>query len=309
MIFISRKNLLGYQKIGSGKYGTVYQIDDNIAYKIYHPYIINKEGYKIMNPALQNSLRRLKLLIKKQKKIHHSDLVKDYVIIDSYFGGVCIPYYDGSTLENLSNVPYELKRDISKQLVRNNKELKKHHIYPLDYHLGNVMFSNGEAKIIDLDDPLTRIERIPSLLFSLISMGRLNDTIQDFFQEYHYHCYPKEILKLLEHKNVKYSNKENWLTTYLNDKEKLQNYLLIDEFTNIETIKSLTRDNQYRILLIINPTMHTNKYLVNKLLNLRANGIYIYDLINPQDIETYFENFPVKEKVLIKENQSHLLTN
>lgn len=171
------------------------------------------------------------------------------------------------------------------------------------------MFSNNKVKIIDLDDPLTKVEIIPNLLASLINTSRLNETIQTLFQEEQLTYHNKQLLKLLGRKKVKFSTKEDWLTNYLANKEQIQDYLLIDEFTKIKTIKSLMRDKQYRIILIIDELMHTDKYLINKLLFLRQNNIFIYDIIHAQDIESYFSNFPTKEKILIKENKSSLLTN
>lgn len=86
MISISKKDLLQYQKISFGKYGTVYQINDNTAYKIYHLYTVDKEGFETLNPALQVSKKRLENIMKRNKEIKYSDLITDYIIIDGHFG-------------------------------------------------------------------------------------------------------------------------------------------------------------------------------------------------------------------------------
>ena len=66
----------------------------------------------------------------------------------------------------LKDSSYKLKADLSRQFVRNSKELIRHNIYPLDYKLNNLMCENGELRIIDLDDFHTKVCRIPNPILS-----------------------------------------------------------------------------------------------------------------------------------------------
>lgn len=48
------------------------------------------------------------------------------------------------------------------KLVRNSQELTRFRIYPLDLKLDNIMYVDGQVKIIDLDDLYTKYMLIPS---------------------------------------------------------------------------------------------------------------------------------------------------
>lgn len=301
MISIERDELEKYDQLGSGKYGVIYQVDDNIAYKIYKETIMGKDGYPMINPALCASKARLKRLLNRSKRLQYTDLIQDIILIDGYFGGVCIPYYPGCTLETLRYSNYDLKKDISRQLVRNNQELKNNLIYPLDYHLGNVMVVDDTAKIIDLDDPLTRICRLPDLIYSLSSSGRLNETIQDLFGEFDVTLYNKSLFKKLQRKRSSRNSSSNWLENFIKEKESLNDYLLIHSGSNLEEIKELLRNHSFRVIYVLKEKPDNSNLLPAIIEFFKKEGITIFDFVLEEKLNHYFLNFPVDNKVLVDE--------
>lgn len=299
MISIKKEELEQYDQLGSGKYGVIYQIDDNVAYKIYKETIKEKNGHPMINPALCVSNARLKRLLNQSKKLQYTDLIQDIIFIDGYFGGVCIPYYPGCTLETLRYSNYELKKDISRQLIRNNQELKNHFIYPMDYHLGNIMVVNDSAKIIDLDDPLTRICRLPNPFFYLTSLGRLNETIQDLFGEFDITLYGKSLFKELQRKRSSYNTSSNWLEQFIAEKESLNDYLLINSGSNLEAIKELLRNHSFRVIYVLKKEPDNDNLLSAIIEYFKCEGINLFDFVLEEKLNHYFMNFPVDNKVLV----------
>ncbi len=302
MISITKEELDQYEQLGSGKYGIVYQINDQVAYKIYKETILGKDGFPMINPVLCSSKSRLKRLIKKSKELKYTDLIQDIILLDGHFGGVCIPYYPGCTLETFRHSSYELKKDISKQLIRNNQELKQHFIYPMDYHPGNIMVVNNTAKIIDLDDSLTRICRIPNPLLQKISTSRLNETIQDIFGEYDLTVYGPIVREKLQRKRVDNTPKKNWLDTFLEEKESIQDYLIINEQSNLETVKELLRNHPYRVIYTLKESTKDWNKLLDIIEHLKVQGINLFDFTLEERLERYFQDFPSDNKILVKED-------
>lgn len=301
MIQLSRTDLDKYRKIGSGKFGTVYQIDDTIAYKIYYEYIKNARRVEEMNPALFSSKFRIRRLIARDKKLQYTDLIKDYIMINGEFRGVVIPYYEGETLDQLENPSYQLKRDLAIELVRNHKELLDHRIYPTDYHLGNIMVCNGKIKLIDLDDHLTYACSLYHPLLQAYSTGSLNETIRRFFHDKN-HFYNQGINSLLEYEAAKYSQSLDWLDDFLKAKERIKDYLLIDIDSDINIIRELLSNHPYRVLFIMRNYIWDYDQIAYDIESLRNNNIPVYDILNNDSIDTYFNDFPVREKVLVRES-------
>ena len=180
MVNITSEELNSLEKIGSGAFGTVY-FKDYKAYKIYHE-MIKTDNYIIeKNPSLKFREIKVKRLLQRSKKLKHTDLIEDIIYIDGSFGGIVMPYYDGETLLNTKNKPLKEKIDISKELVRNAKELTKNRIYSLDCSLKNIMLVNNEVKIIDLDDYNTEVTILPSLTYKRSVVFSLYDSIKSYF--------------------------------------------------------------------------------------------------------------------------------
>lgn len=302
MILIEKKDLNNYEEIGSGKFGTVYQVSDTIAYKIYKEIILSPHGYPQSNPALYRSVLYKYRVLNKNKKLQYTDLFSDTIEMNGDFSGVVIPYYPGCTLETYRYCTYQLKKEISNQLIRNNKELTMNFIYPTDYHLGNIMVVDGQAKIIDLDDPLTHISMFPNPILESISKRRLNETIQDFFGEYEYTVYNHTVEQYLERKRYQKRKVSNWLDGFLQEKENIQNYLLMDETSDLETIKELLRNKSFRVLYMLKERCRNDEEIVRIIQSLKKENISIFDFITEEKQDRYFMNFPVKEKVLVKKD-------
>ena len=302
MFSITRDDLKKYEIIGYGKYGIVYKVNSDTVIKVYKDTIKDLMGDAIMNPALQVSKRRLSRIKKRSKLVKNTDLARDIVVLDGYFHGFVLPYYEGKTLDDRSDLSYEDKKRLSIELVDNDRELKNHKIYPMDYHTSNIMIVNGKIKILDLDDPLTHYTMLPNIAFSKISMGRLNETIQEFYDELDLSLYGCYTMARLQRKRPGYSNRGDWLEEYLKYKENITDYLLIDENTDIELLKELLRNYRFRILYSLkekNP-----EETVRLLEDFREKNIELFDFILEDDMDSYFSNYPVKNKVLVKKDMS-----
>lgn len=301
MISVRKEELDQYEQLGSGKYGIVYQINDEIAYKIYRETIMGRDGFPMINPVLCSSKDRIKRLLKRSKELEYTDLIQDIIIIDGHFGGVCIPYYPGCPFETLRYSNYELKKEISRQLIRNNQELKDHLIYPMDYHPGNIMVVNDTAKIIDLDDALTRICRIPNPFFQRTSQRRLNETIQDVFGEFDISLYNKRLIKELKRKRSSYSTSNNWFEQFIEEKEQIKDYLLIHENSNLEEIKELLRNHSFRVIYVLNEKIEDMDKLSKIIDFFQREGISLFDIVLKEKIEHYFTNFPYDNRIIVEE--------
>lgn len=302
MIFLAKKELENYDEIGSGKFGIVYQVSDTLAYKIYNETILNRNGYEETNPALYRSLLYFIRAKRCNQKLKYTDLFQDTIYLDGRFGGVAIPYYPGCTLQTFANSSYKLKKEISKQLIRNNQELNSNFIYPTDYHLGNIIVVDGQAKIIDLDDPLTHISLLPNPVLERISKSRLTETLQDFFGEYDYTSYNHTVEEYLERKRYKERKLNNWLDDFFKEKENQTNYLLMDETSDLETVKELLRNKKYRIIYILKERCRNDEEIIRIVESLEKENIHVFDFIIEEKKEKYFLNFPAEEKVYVKKD-------
>lgn len=307
MISISRDELEQYPVLGAGKYGKVYQISDSMAYKIYHRTLADYDGFEMINPVLLTSKKTIQTLLDKDSKLKYTDLIQDYIIVDGYFGGVCIPYYDGKTLAQLKNTPYQVKRDISKQMVRNHRELLRNNIYPKDYHTGNIMVTEDqEVKMIDLDDHLTRVTQLPNPFLALLTTGRLNETIRILFGE-PIRSRGKELEEMLEKPRAQYSPSIHWLDSYLARLEACQDYLIIDSYSDLNIVFKFTNYRPYRILFQLDYNLSEFSRVVYALHSLKEKGVTVYDLVMDNQIDDYFTNNPAKRKILISASTSQVL--
>lgn len=301
MITINEEDILRFDEIGSGKYGTVYRISDSVAYKIYHKRIKDKEGFYMKNPALRHAKRRLGKLKRKEDKLIYTDVFDDVIYIDGKFGGISIPYYDGCVLEDLKDSEYTLKRDVIGQLRRNHQELRDHYIYPHDYHLKNVMYVDNEVKIIDLDDPLTFSCIFPNLLCNLISSSRVNDVAYELFSDDRW-SYNYNITLMLDKKYNYNVDSKDWLDSYFKEKEEIIDYLFIDKDSDISLIKSFIDSHQVRILLLIDKDNTKDEEILEILYRLANEKIRVYNLVDINNIGLFTNNYPIRSKVLIKNN-------
>ena len=301
VISIRREELESLRKVGSGKFGTVYQKDDDVAYKIYHPTVSTYTGKAVDNPALKHPIGRLNLLRKKGAKLQYTDVLTDYIYIDGKFGGICIPYYDGVTLDKFMDQDFSVKIDVSKQLIRNGMELVRNHIYPIDYKLNNLMIENGNVRIIDLDDRFTHVRRIPSFIYKKGSSSALNDTIRTYFDEYHYTPFGEAVKSRIQREHWPYANNFDEIKSILKEKSIKHNYLVMDESSSLAEVCDYLSRDRYRVLFLFKTRIYDDDYFLNVIFQLKELGIDIYDFLSPYDLSKFFQNHSVDHVVYLQE--------
>jgi serine/threonine protein kinase len=303
IIKINSVNLESLEKVGKGKFGVVYKKDEQIAYKIYHETIVDLDWKEITNPALLLLPIHFKTLIKRSKNLVYSGGVLDTIKVDGKFRGVVIPYYDGEEFLNLIDKPIGYKVDLSKQLVRNAKELSKNWIYPTDYRLKNVLLTNGEVKIVDLDDSRTHPFILPGLLFKTISINALGNTIQSFLKEREHLYFPKEITDNLGRERIKCFYNYKRIEEYLSRKGKEKSIIYIDDNTDLSNISYFNLDNFVFVYVIDEQQLNIYKASM-KIEQLKDKGIKLFDFVkkeeqnNYRDIENIDEEYEFKNKEL-----------
>lgn len=301
---IASETLEDLERVGSGCFGTVYKKDDKTAYKIYHKYVFDQFGTQHHNPCLIYRKKHLNKLINLNYKLVHNNLISDVIFVDGIFKGVTMPYYNGYTLDNMMEANFNLKMDVSKQLVRNAKELTDNNIYPLDYKLNNLMYENGNARIIDLDDSRTKLRLIKDFYASSRSIKGLDETIKVFFGDTN--CLPVKYRNLIDKEQNNISNKYELINEYLDKKNIGHNYIVVDELTDINYLLSFLKNNDCRVIFKYNYRIHDENYFLDVINKYQKMGIRLYDFVKDYNEYTYFSNcsildkYEAKNKVLIK---------
>lgn len=307
MVYLTSSNIEKLERIKSGKFGTVYKKDDNTAYKIYHPTVADNSWKETMNPTLLVPQVHYNFLIKRSQNLKYSGGVIDKLYVDGKFAGVVIPYYDGVELFTLMDEPIDFKIKLSKKIIRNAKELTNNLIYPTDYKLNNILYSNGKVQLIDLDDVKTHVCITPNIIFNSLSINILGETIQTFLKEYKHLPLPKEVKKKLEKENFFYTTKYNKIEEYLKRKEKKKNVIFIYEDTDYEKLKRYISQKNYKIVYVLKDEEKDDKnHLLNIINRLKENNIIIYDFTtfgkknDYKEIENINEEFEFDNKGLKK---------
>ena len=296
MLSINNEDLKKMDKLGSGTFGVVYRYDDSLALKVYNPQVKTMFGSLKDNPQLKRRKRALKIK-RIDKKIEYSDLVKDLLYIDGVYSGIVIPYYNGTTLNHMMNAPLELKIDVSNQLVRNFKELTDHNIYPMDIKLNNIMYVDGEVKLIDLDDFYTKY-----FLFNIRAYERdcilgLDETIKTYFGEYRNVDYINWLGYYVTRIRPEDEYDYHGINKYIDEKNIDYKYLFIDIDSDIEVIKSIISSSDYRVILLYD---FNNDQYADFFKKLEKNRIYVYDMIRRCDFDLYFTNNKASEMQFVK---------
>lgn len=307
---ITNQDLKKLTYLSSGTFGSVYH-DGKNALKIYHPEVKVRYdfGYEMVsNPCLRPHPIKFRLIKYYNKRLKYTDLNYEPLYCNQQFFGICYPYYDGTELYQLKNIPFSEKEEIVKQLLRNAKELTDHHIYPLDYKLDNVLYTKkGEVKIIDLDDPLTKYRLIKHPSLYQQSMITLKNTVVHFLNSNSNQPY-FSLTQFLQHKQQIYSlgNRITYqqLYDYLNIHNSKNNFLIIRpeqfSFHMISNIKALIKRKQTKII-VIDPAEFSYEVLQNFVMSLIHAGIEIYDIWpeSSNKIENYINNYNISETFII----------
>lgn len=301
MITVTDEELKELELVGFGTFGRVFKKDDNVAYKIYNPLV--REGFSEFypNPCLKRNKNRYRLLKALNDKLIYTDLYQDLIYMDDKLSGVTLKYYDGTTLNNLLDEKFTVKMDISRQLVRNSKELSSNHIYPLDCKLNNVIYTDGDVKIIDLDDTLTKVSIFPNYFYKMIAIYSIIDTIKSYFREYSYSYFDDHLYKYLNKDFSKVRPNYKAIDRFLDNKEIKRNYLIVDKESDLEQIKSFLELDDLKILY--NYYNDDIEVLLETAKRFYEEKIPIYDFVNNIYISNYFNDHSVNDIYEIKNKQ------
>ncbi len=303
MVYLRDVAIENLEKLGKGgAFGIVYKLNDSFAIKVYRPEVKALFGERVPNPVLRKKTRALKIR-RIGRDLEYTDLVQDLLYINGKYAGVVIPYYNGTTLDQIMDSPFELKMNISHKLIRNCRELTEHHIYPLDFKLNNMMYVDGEVKLIDLDDTFTKYFLFANRILERDSIGGLDESIKTLFGEYRYNPYNDILGYYLSKERPDTSHSYKGIEEYLSDKDKGEDYLFIDTSSDIGVIKNLRRDKKYRIVLLFDEDKYDGEHFVDFFDKLDMNGLVVYDMIRRTDFDNFFTNNKVKSKQFVKRKE------
>ena len=302
MANITQKELNNFRCITSGGFGTIYEHNGKV-YKVYNSHVKTEFGL-VENPILKHALiskNKIRRMIRLNDGIMHTDLPEDIIFVDNIFQGIIMPYYEGDTILQHMNDPLLKKISLSRQMVRNARELTDNLIYTFDYKLINTIVNNGEPKFIDLDDVLTKVTTFPNPFYNQRSIYILDETIKAFFRENDYKTCVTNVREFLTKKyddNDTYDGIESYLISLAID----HTYVLISDETDLSI--EMLRDPNYRVILVTD-TYSKNYYdnIMEILMNLRANNILVYEIIDKRKLENYLNDIAYKDIVDYRETK------
>ena len=289
MVNIDERQLRDLSKISSGNFGNIYRAGDNV-FKVYEPKIKTTVGTLDNNPMLRDSYKvisRLQKLIELNKKVKKTDLITDLLYVDGKFRGVVLPYYDGLELTKVMDKPLKDKIEYSRKLLENARELSKHHIYPTDYKLINLLLVGNQIKIIDLDDIFTKVGIRYAPMYHKECIYGLYETIAALLNENRYHCYISEADGLIVPHKSKIDGTFESIESYLDDKEEDHSYIFLDETTDLDIYSDALYLNDIRVVVL----NHGDKEALLRLLDeLNRRCIRIYDVIDAKVLYQYLND-------------------
>lgn len=298
MISITKVDLDNLEKCKSGDFGVIFRNNDKV-YKIYKEEI--KVGYSdyIRNPMRRYRRCRYRRMIDLNDRLQYTDLCSDVVFVDGKFAGICLPYYEGELLLDLRNSPFDLKMDISRQLVRNSRELTDNCVYPYDYKLKNMMLVDGEVKILDLDDIETKYSLLPNLYRKRKTIRGLDETIKTFLGEYDRYlsndfAEGEDISKPIYRLSSNYEG----INEYLKEKEKKSKFLIVDyKLLDDDTIPLLLSLKDYRIIVTYYGIEY-GKVKPPKILSrvISHNGS-VFDFVEYNRLNSYLSNYNIGDLI------------
>ena len=306
MINIDNDEIKQLELLGFGSFGRVYKKDDDTVYKIYNDLVREDFSKYSPNPCLKHNKTKYMILDSLKDKLEYTDLYKDFIYMNDKFAGIALKYYDGKTLNDLLDEPFELKMNISRQLVRNSEELSFYNIYPLDCKLNNVMYCNGEVKIIDLDDTLTKVSVLPNYFYRMIAIYSIIETLKIFFREYRYSNLDIYFSKYLKKDSSKISPKYKSINNYLDNKEIKRDYLIVDNESDLSQLKVFLECNKTDLLYSYHYPQENKEMLVETAKKYYDEKIPIYEFVDNASLNNYFNDhgtndvYEVKNKVFIK---------
>lgn len=301
--------------ISAGTFGAVSH-NDTTAFKRYHTLVKTHSdfGYQLIsNPCLKPHPIKFQLVKYLNKKLRYTDLNYERLYIDQKFCGICYPYYEGKILYELQQLPFIEKENIVKQLLRNAEELSTNNIYPLDYKLDNIIYTNtGQVKIIDLDDPLTKYRFIKHPNLFNESMITLTNTIIHFLNSNYNHSY-YFLSKYLTHKKQIHDLRESITYQKLNDYlniHRLNNCFLIIQpmdfsYKDISFIKAMINKLDVKVIVLDSQSI-SFETLEQFIIHLNQEGISIFDVIPESNhiFDNYINNYNTSEYYWLDHNKN-----
>ena len=304
MFSINDEDLKNYRYLNSGTFGDVYQVNDSTVFKIYKKLILSGEDIYLINPQFYHKESYYRRIINKGKKLKYSDLITDIVYLNGRFGGVALPYYNGGMMLQYKKSSFEDKYRLALELYRNAYELANNHIYPVDYKLSNIMINDGHVKIIDLDDYFTKYTLFPNISHLKESVSLLSQTYVDFFDTTYSYPYTYCVKEKLFSKNWPVYDNFKSLRKELSEFGRKYNYLIISSDADLEEVKKYA--SRFRFLYQYDKCILNDRYYLNIIDSLRKEGIFLYDFIKDDQIDSFKSNHSIdnmlelKEKFLIK---------
>ena len=322
MININSEFFKQFEYIDDGTFGTV-KSNNEVAFKLYHDLIKTTNGFLVKNPCLKKSYRlKLYRLKKRRKKITKTDLIFDTFSINKIFSGVISTFYHGVTLDKAGSLTtFSEKIMICKTLIDNASELNKYRIYPLDYKLNNILYTDDKkVKIIDLDDVFTKITNFYNPFYKKLSLLALKRTIVAFLDEQFENYVPNELLD--ETNKYRYEGKISYkkINQYLDNRPKGNIFLFLDpRLINdkvFDKIKDLITTTNLKIVLFYLPNLNLKKIKENSetlsfyeqmIQSFKKTQINIFDIINWKEetstlINSYITTYDTDGYYLIENN-------
>ncbi len=302
--------------ISAGTFGAVSH-NGTTAFKKYHTLVKTHSefGYQLVpNPCLKPHPIKFQLMKYHKKNLQYTDLNYELLYIDQKFCGICYPYYEGKILYQLQQLPFTEKENIVRQLLRNAEELSNNNIYPLDYKLDNIIYTNtGQVKIIDLDDPLTKYKLVKHTNLLNESMVTLKNTIIHFLNSNYNHSY-YFLSNYLIHKQQIHSLQENityqQLYHYLDIHHSKNSFLIIQptsfSYNDLSLIKAIIENQQVKVIVLDSESISFD-ILKTFIVSLLQEGITVYDVIpeSYNEVVNYINNYNTSEYYIL-DNQKHL---
>ena len=304
MEFYSNK-MTELEYLSSGTFGSVYRYHNDVL-KFYREMIKTPYGYIVENPCLKFPKRKLERLIKLNHSVKNTHLITDLIYKDNLFSGVVYPYHNGDVLSNISFTP-NVKKEICLKLINNAEELTHYNIYPLDYKLNNIMYTDSEkVEIIDLDDPLTHVKYSLSPLLLRDSVYSLKATISYFLDKKHFQDNRQFDIYLTNHSFDKRLYQHPFSYQYLREYIQSYNAKCFFLFINSDDIDLFTHSIFYHLFQMYDIKLILSfcndeicpSIILEKLQDCNKKKLPIFDFIlnnNVKDIEnnvlSFLENY------------------
>lgn len=317
----SLNDLKELEYIGSGTFGKVYK-DDDKKLKIFHDEIKIDGGWFCKNPALKHNKIKNWLLIRRNKKILHTDLITDTIHINGMFKGTITKFQSGITLVKAHNeLDFNQKLNAAHELITNVSELIQNNIYPLDLKLNNIVYDEDEeignkVRLIDLDDSLTRVTLLPSYRLQKKCLHGLKSTVINFFTNQTYECLTTNITERLGAYKLrrKYKDMKSFESIYdfLNQLEHQKKFLFIKDDNNMDELINKLLHSPYLdgfdIVLLLSKV--STKYINELLDKFESNGLCIFDVFEntDDDIYPFISDYNSNDYITYEGNETHFTT-